>query len=34
MPEAVDVRETKQKLEALVVLLDGKAKWDDAKASD
>ena len=34
MPEAVDVRETNQKLEELVLLLDGKAKWDDAKASD
>ena len=34
MPEAVDVRETNQKLEELVLLLDGKAKWDDAKSSD
>ena len=34
MPEAVDVRETNQKLEELVLLLDGKAKWDDAKPSD
>ena len=34
MPEAVDVRETNQKLEELVLLLDGKAKWDDAKASN
>ncbi|BEV36535.1 hypothetical protein [Synechococcus sp. M16CYN] len=29
MPEVIDVRETNQKLEKLVLLLDGKAKWDD-----
>ena len=34
MHDAVYVRETNQKLEELVLLLDGKAMWDDAKASN
>ena len=33
LPDGVDVRVTMGKLQELIELLDGKAKWDDSEAS-
>ena len=33
LPDGADVRVTMGKLQELIELLDGKAKWDDAEAS-